>query len=317
VYRKYGAPEVVQIEDAPRPVPGKQDVLVRVQATTVCAGDVRFRKAKPFFLRVLNGLARPKKIKILGMEFAGIVEETGKSVTAYKKGDPIFGSMGLKFGVHAEYACSAAGPLVAARPDNVSFEEAAAIPFGGISALHFLRLAGIRPRQNVLIYGASGSVGTFAVQLAKHFGARVTAVCSTANLELVKSLGADDIIDYTKSDFSKAGHVYDIVFDAVGKSGFWRSMRALKRGGVFVFAVSGLFAPTLGRLWTWLTGRARVPGGMARTKPGDLSFLAGLAASGKLKIVIDRRYPLEQIAEAHRHVEAGHKKGNVVITVGP
>jgi len=316
VYRRYGAPDVLRIEDVARPVPGDNEILVRIHATTVCAGDVRFRKADPFFLRFLNGLSRPRKINILGMEFSGQVESAGRNVKRFAKSDAVFGSAGLKFGTYAEYACVADGPAIEAKPASASYEEAAAIPFGGISALHYLRRANIRAGQNVLVYGASGSVGTFAVQLAKHFGARVTGVCSGANLELVKSLGADELVDYTKQDFSKAGRVYDIVFDTMGASGFRRSLRSLKRGGFYVFAASGLLTATIGSAWASLTGRAKLVGGMARIKPGDLLFLMQLIEAGKIGAVIDRRYPLEQIAEAHRYVETGRKKGNVVITIG-
>jgi NADPH:quinone reductase-like Zn-dependent oxidoreductase len=315
VYNRYGPPDVLHIEDVERPVPKDNEVLVRVHASTVCAGDVRFRKADPFFLRWLNGLFRPRKINILGMELAGTIEAVGRNVTRYRANGQVFGSTGLKFGAYAEYTCVAEGPLLAATPDNVSCETAAAIPFGGVSALFFLRKAGIEAGQKVLIYGASGSVGTFAVQLAKHFGAHVTGVCSTANLQLVKSLGADEVVDYTRTDFSKAGHVYDIVFDTVGKSGFWRSMRALKRGGSYVFAASGLLSPTVGRVWARMTGAGNVGGGMATVAAGDLAFLIGLVEAGTLRVVIDRSYPLNQIAEAHRYVEAGHKKGNVVILI--
>ena len=261
----------------------------------------------------MNGLSRPKKINILGMEFAGTIEKVGKRVKRFREGDPVFGASGFKFGAYAEYVRLPEKGL-ATKPDNVTFEEAAAIPFGGISALHFLRKAQVRAGQKVLIYGASGSVGTFSMQLAKHFGAHVTGVCSTANLELVKSLGADEVVDYTREDFSRAGRVYDIVFDTVGKSGFWRSMRSLKRGGYFVLAIS---PPSwmLGGIWASITGAGKVSGGMARSRPGDLNFLKELIEAGKIRTVIDRRYPLEDIAEAHRYVEAGHKKGNVVITI--
>ncbi len=314
-YRRYGGPDVLQVEDAEKPVPKDNEILVRIHATTVCAADVRFRKADPFFLRFLNGLSRPKKINILGMEFSGSVERVGGSVKRFAKSDLVFGSTGLKFGAYAEYACVADGPAIAAKAATASYEEAAAIPFGGISALHYLRRANIRAGQKVLVYGASGSVGTFAVQLAKHFGARVTGVCSGANLELVKSLGADEVVDYSTQDFSKAGRVYDIVFDTVGSSGFWRSMRSLKRGGFYVFAASGLLTPTIGSVWASLTGAAKLAGGMARIRPGDLPFLMELIEAGKIRAVIDRRYPLNEIAEAHRYVQTGRKKGNVVITV--
>jgi NADPH:quinone reductase-like Zn-dependent oxidoreductase len=316
VYSRYGPPDVIQIKDVEKPIPEDNEVLVRTHATTVCAGDVRLRKADPFFLRLMFGLSRPKRIKILGMEFAGTVESIGKGVSRFGSGDQVFGSTGFEFGANAEYACVCEEGLIEMKPGNTTYEEASAIPFGGVSALHFLRMGKIQAEQNVLIYGASGSVGTFAVQLAKHFGARVTGVCSTANLELVESLGADHVVDYTEADFSKTGRVYDIVFDTVGKSGFWRSMRALKRGGFYVLAASGLLTPTLGRLWASVTGAGRLPGGMmARSQPGDLSLLKGLIEAGKLRVVIDRLFSLNEIAEAHRYVETGHKKGNVVVIV--
>jgi NADPH:quinone reductase-like Zn-dependent oxidoreductase len=315
VYNRYGGPDVLHIEDVAKPVPNDGEVLVRIHVTTVCAGDVRFRKADPFFLRALNGLWRPKKTTVLGMEFSGTIESTGKAVTGFRAGDQVFGSTGLKFGAYAEYACAGQDPMIAHKPANATFEQAAAIPYGGISALFFLRKAGIKAGQNVLIYGASGSVGTFAVQLAKHFGARVTAVCSTANLEWVKALGADEVIDYTKDDFSRTGRVYDLVFDTVGQSGFWGSLKSLKRGGCYALTCSGLLASTLGSVWVSLTGAGKLIGGMARIQPGDLRLLKELVEAGKLRVVIDRRHPLAEIAEAHRHVDKGHKKGNVVIDV--
>src|SRR5258708_1644324 len=224
VYRRYGPPDVVQIEDVEKPVPKDDEVLVRIYAATVCAADWRFRKADPFFIRLMNGLRRPKKINVLGMEFAGTVESVVKAVTRFGEGDQVFGSTGFKLGAHAEYACVREDGMLAIKPVNMALEEAAAILFGGFSALHFLRQAKIHSGQRVLIYGASGSVGTFAVQLAKHFGAYVTGVCSTTNLELVRSLGADEVVDYTKEGFSRAGQVYDIVLDAVGYSWCSRSL---------------------------------------------------------------------------------------------
>ena len=315
VYRRYGPPEVVQIEDVEKPRPKKNEVLVRIHATTICAGDVRLRKADPFFLRFINGLWKPKKTNILGMELAGTIESTGKKVTRFGVGDQVFGSNGLKFGAHAEYLCLSQDALLAIKPDNLTFEEAASIPFGGISALYYLRKGNIRAGQKVLIYGASGSVGTAAVQLAKHFGAHVTGVCSAANLELVKSLGADEVVDYTREDFSKAGRIYDIVFDTVGKSGVRRSMRSLKRGGFYLREAGSLLPYLLGGMWAKVTGAAKIVGGMARGNPENLTFLKGLIEVGELRAVIDRRYPLEEIVEAHRYVEAGHKKGNVVIVI--
>ncbi len=286
VYTRYGPPDVLEIKDVEKPVPKDNEVLVRIHATTVCAADWRIRKADPFIVRFMNGLWGPKKIHILGAEFAGTVESEDA--------------------------------LLAIKPVNMTFEEAAAVLFGGVSALHFLRKAKIQAGQKVLIYGASGSVGVFAVQLAKHFGAHVTGVCSTANLDLVKSLGADDVVDYTREDFSRAGRVYDIVFDTVGKSGFSRSLKSLKRGGSYVLVGgSGRLLSILGvilrGMWVSLTGAAKVISGIARPAPGDQSFLKELIEAGKLGTVIDRRYSLDEIAEAHRHAEAGHKKGHVVI----
>jgi NADPH:quinone reductase-like Zn-dependent oxidoreductase len=320
VYSRYGPPDVVRIEEVQKPSPRENEVLIRIHATTVCAADWRLRKADPFLVRFINGLGRPKKIHILGMEFAGSVESVGKAVTRFAESDEVFGSTGFRFGAHAEYVCLAEDAALAIKPVNMSLEEAAAVLFGGVSALHFLRKAKIQAGQKVLIYGASGSVGTFAVQLAKHFGAHVTGVCSTANLGLVKSLGADEVVDYTRDDFSKAGRVYDIVFDTVGKSGFSRSLKSLKRGGFYVRAGgSGRLLSILGGMlrgmWVSITGSAKVIGGVAASAAGDQSFLKGLIEAGEVRTVIDRRYSLDQIAEAHRYVEAGHKKGHVVIVL--
>jgi len=314
VYSRYGPPDVVQIKDVVKPAPKDNEVLVRIHATTICAADWRLRKADPFLVRIMNGLWRPKKITILGMEFAGKVESVGKAVTRFAAGDEVFGAAR---GAHAEYVCVPQDGALAMRPVNMTFEEAVAVMFGGVSALHFLRSAKIQAGQKVLIYGASGSVGVSAVQLAKHFGAHVTGVCSTANLDLVKSLGADEVVDYTREDFSKAGRVYDIVFDTVGKSGFRRSMRSLKRGGVYARDAGPwwLLASPLAGMWASVTGGAKVIGGVARRAAGDQLFLKGLIEAGELRTVIDRRYPLDEIAEAHRYAEAGHKKGNVVIVL--
>jgi NADPH:quinone reductase-like Zn-dependent oxidoreductase len=267
----------------------------------------------------MNGIGRPKKIRILGMEFAGTVESTGKAVTRFAEGDEVFGGTGFKFGAHAEYACLPEDGALAMKPVHMTVEEAAAVYFGGSTVVSFLGRGTIQAGQKVLIYGASGSVGTFAVQFAKHFGAHVTGVCSTPNLELVKSLGADEVVDYTREDFSRAGRVYDVVVDTVGKSGFRRSMKSLKHGGLyFQIGYSGLpsmLGSNLGKMWTSITGAAKVNSGVTRDNAGDLTLLKGLLDAGKLRTVIDRRYTLEQIAEAHRYVEAGHKKGNVVIVV--
>jgi NADPH:quinone reductase-like Zn-dependent oxidoreductase len=308
VYRR----GVVQVEDVEKPVPKDNEVLVRIHAATICAADYRL-KSLPF-IGLIKG-------KILGMELAGTVESVGQAVTRFRPGDQIFGGTGFKFGTHAEYVC-VLETRMEMKPVNMTLEEAAAVIFGGFTALCFLRMAKIQAGQNVLVYGASGSVGVFAVQLAKHFGARVTGVCSTANLDMVRSLGADAVIDYTKEDFSKSGRVYDMVFDTVGKAGFSRSLKSLKRGGAFVeIAMSGGLLSIPGdivrQMWISITGAAKVVGGVTRPAPGDLSFLKSLIEAGELRTVIDRRYSLPEIAEAFRYAEAGHKKGHVVINIAP
>ena len=308
VCTKYGPPEVLQVKEVEKPTPKDNQVLIRIFATTVTSGDVRLRKADPFIVRFFAGLTRPRR-PILGSELAGEVEAIGKDVKRFKPGDQVFGA-GVS--TYAEYTCLLEKGPRATKPANMAFEEAAAIPFGALSALHFLRKGNIQRGQKVLIYGASGAVGTAAVQLAKHFGADVTGVCSTANLALVKSLGADEVIDYTKEDFAKPA-AYDLIFHTVGKISFFASMKSLKKGGVYASAL--LLGPVLRKLWGLVAGRKRVIGGIAKPKTEDVVFLKGLIEAGKLRSVIDRRYPLEQIAEAHRYVERGHKKGNVVIIV--
>jgi NADPH:quinone reductase-like Zn-dependent oxidoreductase len=317
-FTEYGAPDVLQIKEVEKPVPKDNEILVRIHATTVCAADWRIRKADPFLVRLMIGLRRPKKVHILGMEFAGTIESVGKAVTRYTPGDQVFGGTGFRFGAHAEYTCLPEDGTLAIKPVNMTFEQAAAVFFGGFTALHFLKKAKIQTGQKVLIYGASGSVGVFAVQLAKHFGAHVTAVCSTANLDLVKSLGADQVVDYTREDFSKGGRVYDMVFDTVGYSGFARSLKSLKRGSFYVRAggsgrVFAILGDMLRGMWISTTGTAKIIGGVARGDAGDVSFLKQLIEAGEIRTVNDRRYSLDQIAEAHRYAEAGHKKGHLVI----
>jgi NADPH:quinone reductase-like Zn-dependent oxidoreductase len=260
----------------------------------------------------MNGFRRPRKINVLGMEFAGTVAAIGRSVTRFTVGDRVFGAS-WKCGAHAEYA-SFSEREIARMPNHVTFEQAAAIPYGGVSALHFLKSAGVKAGHRVLVYGASGSVGTAAVQLAKHFAAHVTAVCSTANVTLMESLGADDVIDYTKEDFSKAGRRFDVIQDTVGKSGFWRSMRALERGGVYVLPGPGPVA-LFGGLWGRATGAGSVIGPLALGSLPALDFLGDLVERGRFNPVIGRRYPLAEIADAHRYAETGHKRGNVVIDI--
>jgi NADPH:quinone reductase-like Zn-dependent oxidoreductase len=318
VSARYGPPEILTLAEVPTPVPGDREVLVRVHASTVCYGDWFIRKGPPL-VRVMNGLLRPK-VQILGVDLAGTVESVGRSVTKFASGDQVFGSRGDKFGAHAEYTCVAEDGFLAHKPANMSPEEAATIFVGGCCALYFLRKANIQPGETVLVHGASGSLGTFAVQLAKHFGAHVTAVCGPANLDLVKSLGADKVIDYTRQDFTQEAGGYDVICDVLGKAGFPRNLRALKRGGRYLHigmpaGVAQISAVLLRGLWTHVTGAARFLAGPAAPVQRDLEYLKSLIEAGHLRTVIGRSYPLSDIAEAHRYAEGGHKVGNVVILV--
>ena len=292
--------------------------MIKVHATTVTAGDSRtrgFRVPLSYWLpaRVALGIRRPKQA-ILGSELAGEIESVGKDVKRFKKSDQVFAYPGHLGGAYAEYLCMREDACVALMPGNVTFEEAATLPFGGNTALYFLRKGRISSGQKVLIYGASGSVGTYAVQLAKCLGAEVTGVCSNANLDLVKSLGADRAIDYTKEDFTKNGEAYDVILDAVGKSSFSGCMRSLTEEGIYLHAVA---TPAIGvrMRWASMTTSKQVMGGLAAPETANLVYLKELVEAGKIKPVIDRRYPLERIVEAHRYVDQGHKKGNVVITL--
>ena len=314
VYEKYGPPEVLQIKEVEKPTPKENEVLIRIHATTVCAADWRFRKPDPYLVKMTNGFRKPK-IQILGIELAGEVEAIGKDVTLFKPGDQVFGSTGFSFGAYAEYVCIPEDGPITHKPTNLTLEEAATIPVGADTALFFLRTQGnIQPGQKVLIYGASSSVGSYAVQLAKHFGAEVTAVCSTSNLEWVKGLGADKMIDYKAEDFTQSGETFDAIFDAVGKLSLFGSMKALKEEGVFLDAVGMLRRSVQAKLAT-IRSSKRVLGGTATGLTKDLIFMKDLIEAGKLKPVIDRYFRFEDVAEAHRYVETGRKKGNVVIRV--
>ena len=312
---KYGSPDVLQLKEVEKPVPKDNEVLIRIHASTVAAGDIRLRSftwAPWFWLpgRIMYGLRRPRK-KIPGNELSGEIEDIGNDITQFKKGDQIFGiTWTTSFGgANAEYICLPENE-VSIKPVNMTFEEAAAVPIGCLTALVLLRKGKIQRGQQILIYGASGSVGTFAVQLAKYFGAEVTGVCSTMNVEMVKSLGADNVIDYTKEDFTKSSQTYDVIFDTVMKTSFSTCKSSLAPRGVFIT----VDFPLLTALWTSIIGSRKLLFGIAN-KIEDLIFLKELIEAGKIKSVIDRCYPLEQTAEAHRYVDKGHKKGNVVITV--
>jgi NADPH:quinone reductase-like Zn-dependent oxidoreductase len=319
VYTKYGPPDVLQLKEVEKPAPGDNEVLIKIHATTVSSGDANLRgfvfvpTGFRLFARINFGLTKPKK-PILGTDIAGEIEAVGKDVTLFKEGDQVFGLDGIGLGAYAEYVCRPEDGALAIKPANMTYEEAAAVPFGGHTALFFLRKGNIRGGQKILINGASGSIGTFAVQLARHFGAEITGVCSTANLELVKSLGAGKVIDYTKEDFTKNGEAYDIILDTVGNVSFSRCKSSLKKKGVYL-AVAGGLPQFVRMLWTSIIGGKKLFAGVAAERVEDLIFFKELIEAGKLKSVIDKRYPLEQTAEAHRYVDKGHKKGNVVITV--
>ncbi|MHA1958738.1 MAG: NAD(P)-dependent alcohol dehydrogenase [Candidatus Thorarchaeota archaeon] len=316
VFEKYGPPEVLQIKDVEKPTPKENEVLIRIYATSVTAADWRMRKTDPFMARLVNGFFRPKKFNVLGIELAGEVEAVGGEVTLFKPGDQVFGSPSFTFGAYAEYLCMPEDGTLALKPTNLTYEEAATVPVGADTALFFLRTQGnIQSGQKILIYGASSSVGSYAVQLAKHFGAEVTGVCSTTNLEWVKDLGADNMIDYKKEDFTQSGETYDAIFDAVGKLSLFGSMKALKENGILLDAVGMLRRSIQARLAT-IRSNKRVLGGTGTGLTEDLVFIKGLIEAGELKPVIDRRYPLEEIVEATRYVETGRKKGNVAITLG-
>ncbi|MHA2364072.1 MAG: NAD(P)-dependent alcohol dehydrogenase [Candidatus Hodarchaeales archaeon] len=319
---KYGPPEVLQLKEVKKPTFKDDEVLIRVYATTVTLYDcwVRSSTAPPGFRllnRIASGIRKPRQ-PILGTELAGVIESVGRDVTLFKKDDQVFGFTGMKLGTNVEYISLPEDGMLALKPANKTYGEAAAVPYGALTALYFLRKANIQPDQKVLIFGASGGVGTYAVQLAKHhFGAEVIGVGSTPKLELIKSLGADKVIDYTKEDFTKTcePETYDVIFDTIGKSPFSGSKKSLKKGGFYLFATFSL--PRFFRiLWLKLTSSKKTgPLGVVEEKTEDLIFLKELVEAEKIKSVIDRSYPLDQTADAHKYVETGQKKGQVVITI--
>jgi NADPH:quinone reductase-like Zn-dependent oxidoreductase len=326
VYTKYGSPDVLQLQEVARPAPKDNEVLIRVHATSVNFGDTMARNFRALSPREFNmpflfwllakisfGLKQPK-ITILGSEFAGEIEAVGKDVKRFKKGDRVFGYPGQSFGAYAEYLCLPENGVLAIKPANMTYEEAAVVPYGAIMALNLLRKVNVHSGQKVLINGASGGIGSAAVQIAKYLGAEVTAVCGAPRLEFVKSLGADKVIDYTKEDFTQNGETYDLIFDILGKSSFSRCKSSLKPKGILLFA-SFKMKQLFQMLWTSRAGTKKVVCAIAPGSVEDLISVKELIEAGKIRAIIDKRYPLEEAAEAHRYVEMGHKKGNVVITL--
>ncbi|MEH7400228.1 NAD(P)-dependent alcohol dehydrogenase [Gottfriedia acidiceleris] len=316
---KYGPPEVLQTTEVEKPKIKDDEVLIKIHATTVTAGDVKLRSSDfPFMYwlpsRLMFGLTKPKN-QIPGCELAGEIVTVGKNVRNFKTGDQVFGYSGFTFGANAEYISLHEEGVLAKKPINMSFEQAAAVPVGALTALHFLRRSIIQNGQKVLIYGASGSVGTYAIQLAKYFGTEVTALCSTSNLELVRALGANEVIDYTNEDFAKSKKTYDIIFDTVGKSSFPNCKRLLNKDGVYLLSAVWKLSVYFQAIWSNIISNKKTILGVANMNYEDLNYIKALIEADKLKAVIDRQYPLEQIVEAHRYVEKGHKKGNVVINI--
>ncbi len=320
VYERYGPPDVLELKEVAKPTPKDNEVLIKTHATTVTSGDWRARSLDMpvgfgLISRLFFGVSRPRQ-PILGTELAGEVESVGKDVSKFKVGDQIFAFSGAGMGCHAEYKCMPEDGAVALKPANLTYDEAAAISFGGTTAVHFFRRGKLQSGEKVLVNGASGGVGTAAVQLAKHFGADVTGVCSTANVELVRSLGGNHVVDYTKEDFTENRETYDVIVDTVGTAPFSRSKGSLKEGGRLLLVLGGL--PDMLQIpWVSMTSSKKIIAGPATERAEDLRFLAELAQAGEFKPVIDRRYPFEQIAEAHSYVDTGRKKGNVIITLEP
>ena len=324
IWTRYGSVDGLQLREVEKPTPKDNEVLIKIHASTAATPDTEFRRLKlpPLYvipLRLYIGFIKPTRITILGTEFAGEIEATGKAVTGYKAGDRVFGYTGLNMGTYAEYICltqksSGMSGVIGNKPVNLTYEEAAAVPFGGLEALHSIRIANIQPGQKVLIVGAGGSIGTYSVQLAKLYGAEVTGVDHASKLEMLRSLGADHVIDYTKEDFTKSGNMYDVIIDTFAKSPFVGSLKSLNEHGIYLNANPGLF-DRIWMQWALKENNKKVITWTGGYTTDNLLTLKELIEAGKIKPVIDRRYSLEQIAEAHRYVDGGHKKGNVVITV--
>ena len=324
VWTKYGSPDGLILKEVATPSPRDNEVLIKIHAATASTADTELRRLKlPLLfaipLRLYLGFMKPTRITILGTEFAGEVVSTGKEVTRFQQSDQVFGYTGLGMGTYAEYICLAEKPsalasVIGKKPANITFEEAAAAPFGGLEALHSLRQANIQPGQKVLIVGAGGSIGTYSVQLAKHYGAEVTGVDKKGKLEMLRSIGADHVIDYAQENFTKSGKTYDVILDTIGKSSFSGSLRSLKENGVYLNANPGLLGGVRMR-WISKGSNKRVITWTAGYTTDNLLVLKELMEAGTIKAIIDRSYPLEKTAEAHRYVEGGQKKGNVVITV--
>ncbi|MBE0670740.1 MAG: NAD(P)-dependent alcohol dehydrogenase [Anaerolineales bacterium] len=325
IWTKYGLPDGLQLKEVEKPTPKDNEVLIKIHASSVTAGDCEMRRLElplmlSFPMRLYAGFLKPKRITILGQELAGEVVEIGKDVTTYKVGNQVFGTTGLGFGAYAEYICLPEKPgdaqgTLALKPTNSTYEEATAVPTAGFEALHFLRKANIQSGEKVLIVGAGGSIGTFAVQLARHFGTEVTGVDSTEKLELIQSLGANQVVDYTKEDYTRSGETYDLIIDVVGKGSVVRRLNLLKERGYYFLAYAGL-SHILLSMWFFLMSNKKLKIESSSQKKEDLIFLKQLFEDGKLKSIVDRSYPLEQTAEAHRYVETGQKLGNVVIVCG-
>lgn len=313
VYAQYGSPDVLQVKEVTKPEPKSNEVLIRIRSTAVNSGDVRLRKADPFAVRFIFGLTKPK-FNVLGTVYSGEVESVGNNVKLFNVGDQVFGHTNMTFGAYAEYICVSEDSTLAKKPANISHSDAAAIPFGGVTALHFIKQANIKPDQKVLVVGALGAVGNAAVQLAKSYGAIVTGVCSTSQMDLVKSIGADKVIDYTKEDFTKNGEVYDVIYDSINAISVIRSLKSLSKNGTMILSSAGMPEMILGS-WISMTSGKKVLKGVISHSAKAIAFLKDLIETGKYKPLVDRTYPLNLIADAHAYFEKGGKKGTITINI--